>query len=409
MENSELIKNFERVRDYMRQFYVYGFRSREEYSHKSPRSYDNERRRLESWLGKYMSFRREESGKQVFLSMDALSLAHNPLYQAFRAKSFTDKDITLHFYILDALGVGEEKSLSRLTQALEEDYLSRFPDAPVLEMNTLRKKLKEYHALGLVRIRKQGKELLYSLPEETLDLQSWEDALHFFSEASPLGVIGAFLLDRFGEDRSFFRFKHHYLVHTLDSQILCRLLTAATRRERVTLTVYGKDPAKEQVMEVLPCRVHISAQSGRQYLLGYVLSRRRFRFFRLDTIHKVASGAEVAEAEAIDAEAAEFSRHLWGVAANHAGRLEHLEMTLHVEPFESFIPQRLLREKRCGQVEQLDESTWRFTADVYDALEMLPWVRTFIGRIQRLECSNPAVTARFREDLKAMEAMYGED
>ena len=271
MENSELIKNFERVRDYMRQFYVYGFRSREEYSHKSPRSYDNERRRLESWLGKYMSFRREESGKQVFLSMDALSLAHNPLYQAFRAKSFTDKDITLHFYILDALGDGEEKSLSRLTQVLEEDYLSRFPDAPVLEMNTLRKKLKEYHALGLVRIRRQGKELLYSLPEESLNLQSWEDALHFFSEASPLGVIGSFLLDRFGEDRSFFRFKHHYLVHTLDSQILCQLLTAATRRERVILTVYGKDPAKEQVMEVLPCRVHISAQSGRQYLLGYVL------------------------------------------------------------------------------------------------------------------------------------------
>ena len=28
MENSELIKNFERIRDYMRQFYVYGFRSR---------------------------------------------------------------------------------------------------------------------------------------------------------------------------------------------------------------------------------------------------------------------------------------------------------------------------------------------------------------------------------------------
>ena len=48
MAYSELIKNFERIRDYMREFYVYGFKSREEYDTKSARSYDNERRRIES-------------------------------------------------------------------------------------------------------------------------------------------------------------------------------------------------------------------------------------------------------------------------------------------------------------------------------------------------------------------------
>ena len=48
MAYSELIKNFERIRDYMREFYVYGFKTREEYYSKSARSYDNERRRIES-------------------------------------------------------------------------------------------------------------------------------------------------------------------------------------------------------------------------------------------------------------------------------------------------------------------------------------------------------------------------
>lgn len=48
MAYSELIKNFERVRAYMREFYVYGFKSRTEYDAKSARSYDDERRRLES-------------------------------------------------------------------------------------------------------------------------------------------------------------------------------------------------------------------------------------------------------------------------------------------------------------------------------------------------------------------------
>lgn len=40
MASSELIKSFSRIRSYMRQFYIYGFRSRSEYSDKSPRSCD---------------------------------------------------------------------------------------------------------------------------------------------------------------------------------------------------------------------------------------------------------------------------------------------------------------------------------------------------------------------------------
>lgn len=57
MAYSELIKNFSRIRDYMRQFYLYGFKSRTQYHKKSVRSYDNERRRIESWLGDFMRFR----------------------------------------------------------------------------------------------------------------------------------------------------------------------------------------------------------------------------------------------------------------------------------------------------------------------------------------------------------------
>ena len=63
MAYSELIKNFDRIRDYMRQFYVYGFKSRAEYDKKSARSYDNERRRVESWLGDFMRFRQTRMGR----------------------------------------------------------------------------------------------------------------------------------------------------------------------------------------------------------------------------------------------------------------------------------------------------------------------------------------------------------
>ena len=62
---NELIKNYEKIREYMRDFYVYGFKSRDEYNEKSLRSYDDEKRRIESYLGEHMRFVR---------TLEALSL-----------------------------------------------------------------------------------------------------------------------------------------------------------------------------------------------------------------------------------------------------------------------------------------------------------------------------------------------
>lgn len=71
MAYSELIKNFENIRDYISQFYVYGFKRRKDYDKKSSRSYDNERRRIESWLGEYMCFTNESDGKSTFCHLTA--------------------------------------------------------------------------------------------------------------------------------------------------------------------------------------------------------------------------------------------------------------------------------------------------------------------------------------------------
>ena len=70
---------------------------------------------------------------------------------------------------------------------------------------------------------------------------------------------------------------------------------------------------------------------------------------------------------------------------------------------------RLDREKRCGRVEVLGGGLFRYVADVFDALEMLPWLRSFLGRVVDLQCTNPAVTDTFWSDYQAMCEMYGGD
>lgn len=68
MAYSELIKNFDNIRSYMRDFFIYGFKTRDKYDKKSARSYDNERRRIQSYLGELVSFNQKASGKNMFIS-----------------------------------------------------------------------------------------------------------------------------------------------------------------------------------------------------------------------------------------------------------------------------------------------------------------------------------------------------
>ena len=215
---SELIKNFERVRAYMRDFYVYGFKTREEYDRKSARSYDDERRRFESWMPDNMRFLRNREGKITFISIDSRQSPHNPLYKAWKSKSFTDKDITLHFILFDILHSPEiSLTLNEILDKIAE-YLSDFEDPLSFDESTVRKKLKEYCLEGIIIAEKQGKKMLYRRAESVIgDIP--RDALDYFSETLPCGVIGSFLLDKQKQSESLFGFKHHYITSALDCGI----------------------------------------------------------------------------------------------------------------------------------------------------------------------------------------------
>lgn len=403
MAYSELIKNFGKIRAYMRDFYIYGFKSRNEYDRKSARSYDNEKRRIESWLGIYMSFHQDSSGKNVFLSVDSRNITSNPLYEAFKAKSFTDRDIILHFYILDMLADGACMTTKEMMDKISEEYLAEFQNVELPDESSLRRKLKEYEKSWVVKSEKIGKTVCYSLCDSDISLDEWQDAVAFYSEEDPLGVIGSYIGDRMEDNPEFFSFKHHYILHALDSEVLYKLLTAIGEKKKVLIDIKCLHQK-----EVFPVKILISTQTGRQYLLAYYYAYSEFIIYRIDNITDVKAVEQEGTYEKI-AEAAEvYMKHLWGVSSG-GKTLDHIEMTVHIDPWEQHIPRRLEREKRNGRVEKIDRCTYRYIADVYDAMEMLPWLRTFIGRVQELKCTNVNVTKIFYDDLKTMQEMYGGD
>lgn len=409
MAYSELVKNFEKVRTYMREFYVYGFKSRNEYNIKSARSYDDERRRIESWLGDYMRFTQTAEGKNVFLSVDSRVTKHNPLYKAWKAKSFTDRDITLHFILFDILYSPDvKKTLSELVEEMDQ-YLCEFQEPMTFDESTVRKKLKEYTEEGIVQIERAGRKVLYSRMPDT-DLSDLEDIIDYFSEAAPCGVIGSFLQDKLKPHEDLFSFKHHYITQAIDSDILAQLFEAIHEKRYITIDNLSRHSDKSKIVRLVPLKIYISSQNGRQNLIAFHDKANRFNSYRLDYISNIRMEEECVIFDMLRDRLSKAERHMWGVNCRwNMKHLEHVEFDVRIFDDEQHIVRRLEREKRCGTVEMIDEHHYRFTADVFDTNEMLPWIRTYISRITRINFSNRTAENRFKDDIREMYRIYGID
>lgn len=408
---SELIKNFERIRAYMREFYVYGIKSREDYKSKSTRTYDDERRRMESWLGDHMNFVRTPEGKNVFISIDSRVSDHNPLYKAWKAKSFTDGDITLHFILFDILYAPEvEYGVSELMEIIDEKYLSIFDEPMMFDESTLRKKLKEYTELGIVSSRKVGKRLVYRRTEDNVSIPDTH-TLNFYSEIAPCGVVGSFLLDKTEHEEHPFDFKHHYITSALDSGVMAMLFEAMRTKSVITVSNMSRKRDEPRRNRIIPLRVFISVQNGRQHLLAYQPDFNCIKSFRIDYLSNVKIEETTPRFDELRASLDEMQTRMWGVNTkrNRHGEehIEYVEFVVKIEPGEEHIIRRLNREKRVGTVEKIDDNTYRFYADVYDTMEMIPWIRTFICRIIKLNFSNRTAENQFKTDLSTMYSMYG--
>lgn len=406
MAYSELIKNFDNIRSYMRDFFIYGFKTRDEYDKKSARSYDNERRRIQSYLGELISFNQNASGKNMFISLDGRSATHNPLYRAFKSKSFTNKDITLHFIVMDILSDAHAYTLKELLEIIDVDYLSSF-DKPInFDESTLRKKLKEYEELGLVISEKEGRTVRYKIVEDEVELEQYREAIRFFSEENPLGVVGSCLEDKLEPDKEYLAFKNHYIMNAYDTEIIEAVMQGIYEKRQIEIVNFSRRGNQERSWQVIPLKLYVSTQGGRNYLLCMGAKNNQPLSFRIDYIQKVTVKDVWPAFDKALEEFEKASKHMWGVICTKDRKLEHIEIDIYVGPGENFIIRRLRRERRCGIITRIDDETYRFSADVFDAYEMVPWIRTFFGRIKAVRCNNAEVVNQLKHDIVKIAKQY---
>lgn len=401
----ELIRSFPKTREYVRDFFVYGFKNRNEFKEKSPRTYDNERRRLECWLSPYVRKDYAANGSNISLAIDSNLLDTNPLFQVWKTKSFTDNDIVLHFLILDLLQDGKAVTTDEITDSLLTEYDVLF------DIQTVRRKCNAYVKEGLLNKTRSGKVITYSLDSSiTLWIQSNEtifDALSFYQMAGNFGIVGNVLSEQFDHRNQSFRVKHSFFVHSLEDEILLDLLDAMDKKRSVQLEI--QSPRQKNTANCVPLQIFVSTRSGRRFLCGYVDRNKRFTCFRLDAIKKVTMMGQSDRYNELSDKLYQNRQELWGVSfQGGTGRhQDQLTMTLQIlEPGENYILNRLTNEGRGGTITKIARNTYQYETEVFDCNEMLPWIRTFIGRILSLSCTDKSVEKRFYQDLKTMYYQY---
>ena len=412
---TELIKSFDKIRDYTREFFVYGYKCRNDYTRKSGRSYDNERRRIESYLSGYIKWETNSRGKNLFISTDTSDLSENPLFSMWEAKTFTKNDCLLHFCLPEILTENPGLTAKEVTGILSEEYLSCFHDYEMLDVMTVRNKLNEYTMAGLFSTQKNGKTLHYSMNKSLFDqvtpdaVDSLLVAVQFFENVVPAGVLGYFVRRDRGKSEDVFSFRHIFMSHTLDDEVVITIVNAMSAKKAIRFENCGIRSKIPSVETVLPLKIATNVKHGRRFLIAYHLRKRRLFSYRLDYMRNLTVEEE---SELYDGQLTDFANKLpfsWGVALGKQTKLEQVEVILQIdERTEEFVLNRVKREGKNGSVEKVGDHTFLYRIEIFDTMEIVPWLRTFIGRIISIKGSNQTVIQQFINDSHRMANLYEE-
>ncbi|MDE6214799.1 MAG: WYL domain-containing protein, partial [Lachnospiraceae bacterium] len=313
----------------------------------------------------------------------------------------------LHFLILDLLQDGAELTVEEITGKLLEKYEALF------DIQTVRRKCNAYEKEGLLHKKKAGKTVVFSIDNSLVvwikSNEGMLDALAFYQMAGNFGIIGNYLSEQMDYQNRPFRVKHSFCVLTLEDEILFDLLDAMNHRTDVRLEIKSSKNGALNTADCTPLQIFTSTRSGRRFLCGYAKRSKRFTCYRLDTAKTVTLLDQSEEYEELLAQLDRNRCYLWGVSfqGNARHHLDKLTMTIQaLEPSEQYIVERLRREGRGGTVTRIKRNVYQYEIEVFDCNEVLPWIRTFTGRILSLECTDKSVVQRFYRDLQTMCRMY---
>lgn len=294
-------------------------------------------------------------------------------------------------------------------------------------------KLKDLTDLGILVSQKIDNKVYYALSDICIDalmitenedyLCRFSDMLSFFSEVTPLGEAGDYLLNRLEMTKSANLFyKHHYLKSALNDYNIIDLLYAIKNELWIDVEYRNSsvNDMKYQRFLCYPIEIRESVNDGRQYLIYYHPGYRSISALRIEFIDTIIIGKYKTDEYFKNdlANAKILINHTWGTAfsdfkngnVKSAPMLNKVRLVIQCSEKEDFIRRRAEREFRAFSKPRIItyENIGRcieFVIEVVNSKEMTQWLRSYITRIVVLEI-NGKNCLQFTDEMARLYQMY---
>ncbi|KUO70800.1 MAG: hypothetical protein APF81_12765 [Desulfosporosinus sp. BRH_c37] len=402
----QLLKDISELRDILRLYTLYGYFSREDVVNRNGiklPTIDKYNRVIQNLLdGNKVKTYISERNKYLYFKINYVDETDNPLFTIWQGKKVMISDIRFHFAIIDILSKTPRSDLINIVEKI---------NLPDYDSNTIRLRVKSLINLGVVRSEEDGTILRYSLEESFFhnlckeSLSELDTTCAFFQNVLHIGVLGNLVRRKTAllgvNQTETFMFKHLHIAHTYDDEQLLLLFQAmhdkrwvsfevqtALERRDLEQTTAKKHLKLRKINKFLPMRLITDHWQGRRYITGFDVTQNRYWTYRLDKIFRTTLSKELCQ-EYLE-KSGELEVHLrksWCVSLLGAKRrLEKLILHLKIDPKkEGYVLERLSAEGKWGSITQIDQTTFKYEIEVNDVLEMIPWLRTFTGRILSVE------------------------
>lgn len=414
-----LIRDYANIRQLLRDIYIFGCFSRDDYIEKigiSGRKYDNEQRRINAYLTeKFISKRRV--GKKViqYCRYDLEDNSGNYLAETYKNKSFTMLDIMSYFFVTQILSDGAEKTLIEIL-----DEIPLCNDFVEFTKDNLRVKLEELVDIGILKLKKEGRSVFYSLtndvfePFSTDELKEIYSYLEFLRNTSPVDVPFYFLQRKLKlyleaeretelDVTNTFKFRQNHLFNSLDNDVILQCLQALRGEKMITITTQkGKE-----ITEALPVKVIHDSTYGRQYMVYYNAEYQSCSSLRIDSIDNIIILRDMsADEKKVLHEMHDVYAESWCTSCRNDGPHEIVIHFVFDEKREDYILNRIKREGHGGTVERIEESLYEYRKIISDPNEMIPWIRSFGERAKVISSGTANTEYAIAEDWERAVAKY---
>lgn len=429
MESDLLIGEYERIRHILRDFYIFGCFTKDDYVEKSfisPSKYDQDQRKINAYLPEDFISKKKKNRKIIqFCRYNMYKDRENYIANTFRCRNFSELDIKTYFYVLQYLNE-KDMGLSELCEIINDIGYGEVND---YQRETMRKKLIKFEEAEYITRYGDEKRPKYKLNRDILkDLSDDEIEdicimLELVKNREILQVPFLFLQKKLelylycnrnikNIDKDFFLYKHNHLFNVLDNEILLELLKAINNKSCVQITlvnnIENNDKGQECSFEVMPIKIIYDIVYGRQYLFSFSNEENEFIISRIDRIKKVETGEKIKDEELNEIlKGASIEEKSW-CTSNIS---ESIDTTVKIEfkfdeKNEFFILERIKREGQHGKITKLEEGRYLFEIEVKDPGEMIPWIRSFGERAKIIESGDFKIEEKIISDWEELLKKY---